>query len=73
MVSVLLLLVKDFKIYVLKRTKIDIFPIIFLNVDSSFNILNRVLRLSVVITNMLMEGTVSQIFYLGLSSCFMEL
>ena len=38
MVPVILLLVKEFKIYVLKRTKNDIFPIIFLNVDISINI-----------------------------------
>ena len=73
MVPVLLLLVKELKIYVLKRTEIVIFPIVFLNVDSSFNILDRLLKFSVVIIDMLMEGTVSPIFYIGLSSCFMRL
>ena len=38
------------------------------NVDSSFNILDRLLKLSVGILDILMEGTVSQIFYLSPSS-----
>ena len=38
MITVIVLLVKEFKIYVLKRTKIGIFPIIFFNVESLFNI-----------------------------------
>ena len=56
-----------------KGQKLSFFPIIFLNVDSSFNISDRLLKFSVVIIDMLMEGTVSQIFYLGLSLCFMQL
>ena len=48
--------------------KLTFFPIIFLNVDSSFNILDRHLKLSVGILDILMEGTVSQIFYLSPSS-----
>ena len=71
MVSVILLLVNELKIYISKRTKIDIFPIFFLNVDSSFIIMNRVIRHSEAIIDILTEGTVSQIFYLGPSSRFM--
>ena len=41
------------------------------NVDSSFNIYERLLRFSLGIIDILMEGTVSQIFYLGPSSSFM--
>ena len=40
--------------------------------DSLFNIQDRLLKCSVVIIDMLMEGTVSQILYLGPSSCFMR-
>ena len=47
--------------------------IMFLNVDSSFTIKDRLLKVSVVIIDMLMEGTVSQIIYLGPSLCFMQL
>ena len=56
--------------YVLKRTQI--FPIIFFNVDSSFSI-DRLHKFSVVIIDMLMEGSMSQIFYVGPSLCFMRL
>ena len=38
MVPVIVLLMKEFKIYVIKRTEIYIFSIIFLKVHSSFNI-----------------------------------
>ena len=55
MVPVILLLLKEFKIYVLKRTKIDIFPIIFLNVDRSFNISDRLLKFSLVIIGYTMK------------------
>ena len=51
--------------YVLKRTQTIIFSIIFLNVDNSINIENRLLKFSVVIIDVLMEGNVSQIFYSG--------
>ena len=62
MVPVILLLVKGIKIYVLKRTQIVIFSHHFLNVDSSFSISDRLLKLSVAVIVMMMEGTVSQIF-----------
>ena len=43
----------------------------FLNLDSSFNIKHTLLTFSVVVLGITMEGTVSQIFYLGPSFCFM--
>ena len=55
----------------LKAQKLPFFSIIFLNVQSSFNIINRLFKFSLVIIDMLMEGTVSQIFYLGLCLYFM--
>ena len=48
-------------IYVLKSTKVVIFSHHFVNVDSSFIIPDRLLKLSMVIIDMMMEGTVSQI------------
>ena len=71
MVSVILRLVKEFKIYILKSTKILIFSLHFLNVVISFNIEYRKLKLSMIILEMMTEGTVSQILYLGLSFHFM--
>ena len=56
-----------------KVQKLPFFSIIFLNVDSSFNIINRLFKFSLVIIDMLMEGTASQIFYLGLGLYFMSL
>ena len=74
MLSVILLLVKGFNIIIcIKETKMYIFPIIFFNVDSSFNIENRLFKFSVGIFDTLMEGTVSEISYLGPSSSFMRL
>ena len=64
-------MVKEFKIYVLKRTKNLILSFIFLNVDISFNIQNRVLKFSVVVVGIIIEGTLSQIVYLGPSFSFM--
>ena len=52
-------------------TQISIFPLIFFNVDSSFNIENRLFKFSVDVLGIIMEGTVSQIIYLGPSFCFM--
>ena len=71
MVSVILRLVKEFKIYILKSAKILIFSLHFFNVVISFNIEYRKLKFSKIILEMMMEGTVSQIFYLGLSFHFM--
>ena len=71
MVPVILLLVKEFKIYVLKSTKIVIFSHHFFNVDSSFIIKDRLLKFSMVIIDILMEGNVSQTFNLGPSLLFM--
>ena len=71
MVPVILLLVKGFKIFVLKSTKIVIFCHHFLIVDSSFIISDRLFKISMVITDMPIEGSVFQIFYLGPGLCFM--
>ena len=49
------------------------FSIICLNVDSSFNIKDTLLKFYVVVLGITLEGTVSQIFYLGPSFCFMYL
>ena len=56
-----------------KVQKLPFFSIIFLNVDSSFNIINRLFKFALVIIDILMEGTVSQIFYPGLGLYFMSL
>ena len=71
MVSVIVRLVKEFKIYILKSTNILIFSLHFFNVVISFNIEYRKLKFSMIILEMMMEGTMSQIFYLGLSFHFM--
>ena len=52
-------------------TRIPISPLIFFNVDNSFNIVSTLLKFSVVVLNTIMEGTVSQNIYLGFSFCFM--
>ena len=57
--------------HVLMSTQVSIFSLMFLNVDNSFNIINTLLKFSVVVFHTIMEGTVSQIIYLGLSFCFM--
>ena len=72
MVSSTPLLVKEFKIYVLKST-IFFFSRIFLNVDNSFNNENRLRKFPAGIIDILIERTMSQIFYLGPSLCFMWL
>ena len=46
-------------------------PSFFFNVDISFNIKDRLLRFFVVVIGMIMEGNVSQIFYLGPSFFFL--
>ena len=48
-------------------------PGIFLNLDISFNIKDTLLKFSVLVLSITMEGTVSQIFYVGPSFCFMYL
>ena len=66
MVLVILLLTKELKLYVLKSTKIDI---ILSNVGSSFNFFNLLLKFSLVIIDMVMEGTVSQMLE-NFRNCF---
>ena len=46
-------------------------PYFFLNLNSSFNINSRLLKFSMVIIDIMMQGTMSQIFYFGPSFCFM--
>ena len=48
--------------------KFQFFAIIFLNVDNSVNIETRLFKFCVLILDIIMEGTVSQIFILGPSS-----
>ena len=62
---------KEFKINIPNSTEIQFFSLILLNVDSSFDIKDRLLNLSVVVLGIIMEGKVSQIVYLGHSFCFM--
>ena len=50
-----------------REPNFSFFPITFLNVGSSL------LKCSVVIIDMPIEGAVSQILYLGPSLCFMQL
>ena len=64
MMSILVLLIKEFNIYLIKSSD-------FFNVNSSFNISNRLLIFSVNMFDMMMHGIVSQISYLGSSLCFM--
>ena len=59
------MLVKEFKIYVFKRAIFVTFSFIFFNVNSSFNIGNKLLKFAVMIIDTLMEGKVSQNSYLG--------
>ena len=51
--------------------KFLIFPFIFFNVDISFHIKDILPKFSVVVFDVIMEGTVSQICYLGPSFGFM--
>ena len=52
--------------------KKHIFHFYFLNKDFLLNIEVNVLKSFTDVTNILIEGSVSQIFYLGLSFCFMS-
>ena len=54
-------------------TQIIIFTNNFLNVDNLINIAHNLIKLSVLILDMLMEGTMSQNFELCLSFYFMSL
>ena len=46
------------------------FPLIFVNVDNLSNIKDRLLKISVIILDTIAQGTMSQFFHLGPSSCF---
>ena len=54
-------------------TKFRFFAKIFLNVDNSVNIKTRLLKCGVLILDIIMEGTVSQISPLGPSSYYFML
>ena len=54
-----------------KRYEKCFFLYYFLNKDVSLNILLRVLKIYIIILDTIMEGTLSQIFYLGPSFHFM--
>ena len=58
------------QIYALKSVKFIFFAYIFLNLDNSIIIVHRLLKFSIVILDMITEGTMSQIFYLGTSFYF---
>ena len=49
-----------------------LFSLLFLNSDISITIYAIEINFSVCITNVLLEGSMSQIFYLGSSSYFMS-
>ena len=59
------------KIQVQDSTYILSFCLLFLDDGSSVNIIERLPKSSVLILAMVIEGTVSEIFYLGPSSRFM--
>ena len=50
--------------------KFSYFPLLFLNVDNLSNIKERLLKFSVIILDIIAQGTISQFFHLGPSSCF---
>ena len=66
MVPVILLLVICWQTICIKENKLTFFSTIVFSVDSLFNIWDRLLKFSVVLIDILMEGTVSQILFLGL-------
>ena len=51
--------------------KISFFAFIFLNLYNSVAIFYKLFKSGVAMLDTITEGTVSQIFYLGPSSCFM--
>ena len=57
----ILLLVKEFKL-ILKSTTIPFFSLHFFNVDSSFDIENRLLKFSVVVLGIIMGGMCLRLF-----------
>ena len=71
MIPFILLLIENLKLQVVNNREILIFQFIFLNVDNSVNIIYKPFRFCVVIFDTIMEGTVSQIFYLGPHFYFM--
>ena len=70
-VSFILLFIKEIQNNTLNSMDIFIFNLHFSNVDNLINFVHRLLKFSVVIFDIIMEATMSQIFYLGPSSYFM--
>ena len=71
MISIISLLSRNSKKQVVKSKKILIFHHIFLNLHYSLNIIYRLFKFGVCILDVIMEGKVSQIFYLGPGSYLM--
>ena len=65
MVSIMSLLVEGLKQSILKSTRKS------LNVDSSFNIENKLLKCSMLNLYVVMQSSMSHILYLGPIFCFM--
>ena len=55
-----------------EKGKILIFHVIFLNKDISIIVAGIILKFCMLVLHILSEGSVSQIFYLGLSFYFMQ-
>ena len=55
-----------------EKGKIQIFHVIFLNKDISVIVADMILKCCMLVLHILPEGSVSQIFYLGLSFYFMQ-
>ena len=71
MVLITLFIKTKMKIKVQDHTYILIFCLIFLDTDNSVNIIQRLLKSFLLVPAIVIEGTVSQIFYLVPSSRFM--
>ena len=71
MLSITLFIITNMKIKVQDSTYILTFCLDFLDMDNSVNIIQRLPKSSVLLLVIAIEGTVSQIFYLGFSSHFM--
>ena len=71
-VPIILLFIKSMKIYAVNSKQILHFYLHFFNVDDSINIDHSLLKFSVVILIMIIQGSVSQISYLGPSSHVMS-
>ena len=55
-----------------EKGKILIFHVVFLNKDISIIVADRILKFCMLVLHILPEGSLPQIFYLGLSFYFMQ-